>query len=180
MAWLGLDLSLTATGFFLLRDDGSNKNCEINTDPKRFPSLIKRVSAIADKVVENLDGEKIDLVLMEDYYVGQFAQSVITLSALGTMVRHNLLKNGYRYITAKPATIKKFESGSGASKKGNMIKDVFKHHGFDTSSDNIADACAMAYFCKAYWDNAHGDTDFTKAQLESLKVLGKTKVEEPY
>ena len=59
MSYLGLDLSLSSTGFFLLKDDGTNKNFEICTSPDKYPSLILRVKAIAEKIVkeiESIDG----------------------------------------------------------------------------------------------------------------------------
>ena len=61
-----------------------------------------------------------------------------------------------------------------------MVKNVFKNHKFDTSSDNIADACAAAYLCKGYseWLKNKRD-DFLKYQLEVLKGI-KTKIEQPY
>ena len=91
-----------------------------------------------------------------------------------------LLANGYPYIVVTPAQIKKFETGSGTSKKGNMVKNVFKNHKFDTSSDNIADACAAAYLCKGYFEWLKNKRDdFLKYQLEVLKGI-KTKIEQPY
>ncbi|MBO4620179.1 MAG: hypothetical protein J5654_08720 [Victivallales bacterium] len=178
-SYLGLDLSLTATGFFLLRADGSRKAFEINTKPGEYASLVKRVGAIAGKIIAEMAGEGVRLVLMEDFFVGRhFAGPAISLAALGTIVRDRLLANGYPYIALPPASIKKFESGSGASKKGNMVKCVFKNHAFDTASDNIADACAAAYFCKGYADWLNGSTAFHKYQLDVLKGI-KAQIDNP-
>lgn len=184
MSYLGLDLSLSSTGFFLLRSDGTNRNCEICTKPDDYPSLQKRAKAIAEKILEILkkEEEQIELALLEDYYVGQFAAPVISLAVLGTMVRDALLRNGFRYVTAKPSQVKKFESGSGASKKGNMVKNVFKNHSFDTASDNIADACALAYLCRGYAKYVRGtaeEGEFAKYQVEVLKSM-KSPIELPY
>ena len=179
MAFLGLDLSLSGTGFFLLKDDGSNKNFEINTSADKFPNLVVRVKTIAERIVEEIKSENVQLVLMEDYYVGKFAFPVIGLAALGTIVRDRLLANGFRYIVATPGQIKKFETGSGTSQKGNMVKNVFKNHNFDTNSDNIADACAAAYLCRGYYIWKQGSTDFLKYQIDVLKGM-KSHIEEPY
>lgn len=179
-SYLGLDMSLSSTGFFLLKEDGTNKNFEIRTEAGDFSCLVKRVRYIAEKVIEALKGEDVKLVLMEDYFMGSFAKSTIGLASLGTMVRDRLLMNGYRFVTATPTQIKKFETGSGTSKKGNMVKNVFKNHKFDTSSDNIADACAAAYLCKGYAEHAGtGSENFTKYQLEVLKKMPEMP-EEPY
>ena len=178
-SYLGLDLSLSSTGFFLLRDDGSNKNMEIRTDGGNYSCLVRRVKDIAETILKQLEGEDVELVLMEDFYVGQFATPVIGLAALGTMVRDRLSANGYPYITATPSQIKKFESGSGKSQKGAMIKNVFRNHRFDTGSDNIADACAASYLCKGYCEWRGGGGDFLKYQLDVLKGM-KTPIEFPY
>ncbi len=181
MSYLGLDLSLTGTGFFLLKDDGTNINCEIKTKPGDFPSLIRRVKFISEKILEKIGQEKPTLVLLEDYFIGMGSSgnTVKALACLGTIVRDRLLANGYSYLACKPSQIKKFETGKGTAQKDNMLKDVFKHHGFDTSSNNIADACAMAYMCKGYVEFQKGEQNFTKFQLEVLKGI-KEPIELPY
>ena len=182
MSYLGLDLSLSGTGFFLLREDGTNVNCEIKTKPAEFPSLIRRVKFIAEKIVEKIRNEKIDLILLEDYFIGNGSSgsTIKSLACLGTIVRDRLLQNGLSYLALKPSQIKKFETGSGNAQKDNMLKDVFKHHGFDTSSNNIADACAMAYMCKAYCDFAKGNKEnLLKHQIDVLKNVTEP-VEPPY
>lgn len=178
MSYLGLDLSLSSTGFFLLRDDGTNKNLTICTKPEQFPTLVKRTKAIAEKILESIQNESISLVLLEDYFVGQNPKTVIGLAALGVIVRDRLSQAGYSFVTAKPAQIKKFETGKGNFKKDVMIKHVFQNHRFDTNSNDIADACAMAYLCQAYSQYQQGQRDFLKYQLEVLKNMGE--VEQPY
>lgn len=178
-SYLGLDLSLSSTGFFLLREDGSNRNMEIRTEGGNYTCLVRRVKDIAETILKQIEKEDVVLVLMEDFYVGRFATPVIGLAALGTIVRDRLSSNGYSYITATPSQIKKFESGSGTSQKGAMIKNVFKNHRFDTSSDNIADACAASFLCRGYVEWKLGRKDFLKYQIDVLKGM-KTPIEYPY
>ena len=61
-----------------------------------------------------------------------------------------------------PTQVKKFETGSGVAPKDNMLKSVFKKHGFDTTSNNVADACAIAYLGKGYYEWMNGRRDFLK------------------
>ena len=178
MSYLGLDLSLSSTGFFLLKDDGTNKNCTIVTKPEEYPNLVRRVEKIADTILDLIKGEDVKLTLMENFFIGQHAHAVIGLAALGTMVRYKLSKNGYSYVSAEPSKIKKFETGKGMAKKDVMLKYVFKNHSFDTNSNDIADACAAAYLCKSYAEYLMGNKDFMKYQLEVLKTMAK--IEEPY
>lgn len=181
-SWLGLDLSFSGTGFFLLREDDSNKKQEIKTDPKTFSNLVRRTKWIAESILELLKDEDVALVLMEDCYAGGgfHARTGLILSALGTMVRDRLMANGYRYITAAPTQIKKFETGNGTAGKELMLKSVFKNHHVDVTSNNVADACAMAYFCKAFYNwKIEGYTDFFKYQLDVLKKMDQ-EIQEPY
>ena len=62
-----------------------------------------------------------------------------------------------------------------------MVKEVFKNHNFDTKSDNIADACAMAYLCKDFllWRKGllEPKTQYKKAVLNAMKDI---EIEPPY
>ena len=118
---------------------------------------------------------------MEDYFVGQNCQTVIQLAVLGTIVRYVLLENNIGYLAVMPTQIKKFETGSGNAHKDNMLKSVYKNHGFDIESNNTADACAIAYLGEAYLKFNEGNKDFLKYQLEVLKKIVKEReIVKPY
>lgn len=179
--YVGLDLSLTATGFYVIRSDGTNDFMEIKTKPNEFSNEIARVDHVADVIIEKIKNYNIEFIAMEDFFSGQQAMSVIKLAILGSIVRYRLLNDGYSYLAFAPTQIKKFETGSGNAPKDNMIKSVFKKHDFDTNSNNIADACATAYLGKAYSEYKKGKKDFTKYELEVLKKIDKErKIITPY
>lgn len=179
--YVGLDLSLTATGFYLIKRDGTSDYAEIKTKPDEFPNEIARVDHIADVILEKLKGTDIEFIAMEDFFSGQQAMSVIKLAILGSIVRYRLLGAGYSYLAFAPTQIKKFETGSGNAPKDNMLKSVFKKHNFDTNSNNIADACAIAYLGKAYSEYKQGKGGFAKYELEVLKKVDKErKIIQPY
>lgn len=171
--YVGLDLSLSATGFYMIRE-GGDRFLEIRTNPSGFGSDVERCDYIAGKVMEAIGGEDVRLVAMEDYFVGRQPSAVVKLAVLGTMVRFRVLESGRQYVTFSPSQVKKFETGSGVAPKDNMLKSVFKRHGFDTQSNNIADACAIAHMCKAYCAWQDGERDFLKYEADVLK---KTSVE---
>ena len=93
-----------------------------------------------------------------------------------------LLENGYSFLAFAPTQIKKFETGKGTAPKDTMIKSVFKKHGLDTNSNNIADACAIAFTGKGYYDYVNKNrTDYTQYELEVLKkVIKERNVTQPY
>ena len=55
------------------------------------------------------------------------------------------------------------------------VKSVFKKHGLDTSSNNIADACAIAHLGRAYYEWTAGRRDFLAYETEVLKKISKER-----
>ena len=181
MNFLGLDLSLTATGFYLIKDGGKDEYFEINTKPEDFPNDIERADYIANKIVDSIKNENITFIAMEDYFTGKQPQSVIKLATLGTVVRMRLLDAGYSYMTFAVSQIKKFETGKGVAPKDNMLKSVYKRHNLDTASNNIADACAIAHVGRAYYEWQAGRRDFLKYETEVLKKVEEDREQvQPY
>lgn len=175
MNFLGLDLSFSGTGFYLIRTEENDVSCEIITKPQDFETDIERSDYIAKCIVEQIKDIPLSMIAMEDYFSGKNPGSVIKLAILGTMVRLRLMESGYQYIAFAPTQIKKFESGSGLAPKDTMLKSVFKKHGFDTTSNNIADACAIAYVGKAYYEWQSGRRDFLTYETEVLKKISKER-----
>lgn len=179
--YVGLDLSLSATGYFIIKENGEYDCGEIKTKPNQFSCSIERVEYIADEIIKKIKDYKVKFILLEDYFTGQQQGTVIQLAVLGTIVRYKLLENGYSFLTVAPTQIKKFTTGKGNVPKDNMLKSVFKNYHFDTSSNNIADACAIAYLGKAYYEFINGRNDFLKYELEVLKKVKKDRqVIKPY
>ena len=176
MNYLGLDRSLTATGFYLIREDGSTLAFEINTKPENFTTDIERADHIANAILSNIASLRGNLfIVLEDYFTGKNPGSAIKLATLGTMVRYRLLRDGFSFIAVMPMQIKKFETGSGTAAKDNMMKSVFKKHGLDTTSNNIADACAIAHIGRAYYEWQAGRRDFLAYETEVLKKISKER-----
>lgn len=178
---VGLDLSLTSTGWFII-DKDKKEYGEIKTNPKKFTNIIERCEYIADTIIEKIKKlNKVDLIIMEDYFSGTNSQTVILLATLGTIVRYKLLENNLSYITVMPTQIKKYETGNGNAHKDNILKSIFKNHQVDVQSNNIADACAIAYLGLGYLEYQQGSKQFSKYQIEVLKKVVKDRsIVEPY
>ena len=175
MNFLGLDLSLTSTGFYLIHDGGKDEFFEICTKPENFEDDIQRSDYIAQTIVDQIKDENITFIALEDYFTGKQPQSVIKLATLGTVVRTRLMDAGYTFMPFVTSQIKKFETGSGVAPKDNMLKSVFKKHGLDTTSNNIADACAIAHIGRAYYEWQAGRRDFLAYETEVLKKISKER-----
>jgi len=169
---LGLDLSFTSTGYYLLKDEPIFGT--IVTKPKDFDNDISRVDLITDKVMSIIQENEPELIMMEDYYIGRNAFSVIKLVTLGSIMRFKILKSGRSFMTIAPSQLKKFQTGNGNAKKDNMILSVYKKQGFETNSNDMADACAIAYFANAYLKYTSEDVaGFCKYELDVLKDFCK-------
>lgn len=178
---IGLDLSLSSTGWFII--DQQVQYGQLKTTPKQFKNPIERVEYIADYLINKIkEHDGVDLVIMQDYFVGQQSETVIKLAMLGTIVRYKLLENNIGYLTVMPTQIKKFQTGKGNGHKDNILKSVYKKHGYDIQSNNTADACAIAFLGQAYLEyTIDSKKDFTKYELQVLKKIVKEReITKPY
>lgn len=179
--YMGIDPSLTGTGVFILNEDGSNSSCEIKTSLKGYENSLKRVDYIAEQVVELINKHKPIGILMEDYFVGRQPMTVIKLAELGTVLRIRILENGNNFFVTKPSQLKKFVTGAGNCGKDLILKCVFKKWNVDVSSNNIADACGMAYMCRAVHNQVNEiSQELLKYEAEVLKLYSIESYIKPY
>lgn len=120
---LGLDLSLTATGWALVWD-GSPKWGVIKSKHRS----VKRLSEIRNEVRVIIYQEQPSLAVIEGYSYGSH-QGMAGLAELGGVVRLLLLDMGVPFIVVQPTTNKKFATGKGNAEKDLMLKRVFQHWG---------------------------------------------------
>ena len=173
--FLGLDLSLTGTGVFALKGAEIFPH-EIKTKPDEFKHSLARVEHIADKVVAYVNNYKPDLIVVEDYFTGRNPRAVIQLCELGTMVRYKVLLNGNPILTVAPTQLKKFVLGKGNGAKELVLKGVYKKWAVDVSSNNLADACTLAFMARAIYNEQNGiDQNLLKYEDEVIKKILSTR-----
>lgn len=143
---LGLDLSVTGTGYVLLTLN------ELGTVDVTLSKVIKgdrmlkglpRAIVISQEILGLIACCVPDVIVIEGYAFGN-AHTLATLVELGTVVRYDLMKKRMTYSEIAPTKLKKFVCGSGAAKKELMLKAVYQRWGFDTDDNNTADAFALA------------------------------------
>lgn len=116
---LGLDLSLTATGWALVWD-GSPKWGVIKSRNRS----VKRLSEIRNAVLDIINQTQPSLAVIEGYSYGS-SHGMAGLAELGGVIRLLLLDMGIPFIVVAPATNKKFATGKGNAEKDLMLKRVF-------------------------------------------------------
>ena len=143
---LGLDLSLTASGWALAVDGKVDSYGLIPGKYDGIARLIHNRDAVCDKI----DAVKPDLVIFED--VAHHANNNLANENVGMawMIRAELFADKLPYVLCSPSSLKKFVCGSGGSpknpiKKEHMLKFMATRFGHDVNDNNACDALGLAY-----------------------------------
>lgn len=156
---VGLDLSLTATGYYLWNSQkgqvsipGHGVITNKLRDMERMDHILKAIIFELDDFASS--GMR---VYIEDFAFGvkQNQSYVREIGMLHGIVRHWLWGNKIHTVMVPPTVLKKFVTGSGAAKKEVVMLDVYKRFGFEARDNNLADAFGLAAFGRAVeglWD----------------------------
>lgn len=168
MKVLGLDLSLTSSGYILLENNRVFANYLIKSKPlgKTPKDELIRLMRIRDQIILTSD---IDLIVIEGIAFGiQKTTSLSQLSALNYMVRERCHLNKIPFVVVAPTTLKKFVCEKGNAKKEQMILSVYKRWKFSSENSDICDAYGLA---KIGTTLLAKDKKITKRQEEVVKLL---------
>lgn len=165
---LGLDLSLTSTGWAIDATDGRRKWGVIKT-AKRGAA---RLDYIDDAITRIVEQEMPDLVVIENYAFGK-SQGMAVIAELGGVVRLSLHRMGYRYIAIAPATLKKFVTGKGQAEKAAMMMHCLNNWKVVIDNNNGADAFGLCQFGRCYLDSS----EFNKIQAQTVEQFKKKEGE---
>jgi crossover junction endodeoxyribonuclease RuvC len=163
MISLGIDPS-TRTGIAVVNDLMKI----IHTEEIEFKKQVgfQRIQSIVAGVIAVRNEFKPDKIVIEDMFVGQ-AASAVTIIQIGSLLRYFLWQEDIVWTDVSPGTLKKFVTGSGAGKKEQMMMFVSKRWGFESPTNNIADAVglAMVGLCIS------GKGDFNSFSKEAVSKL---------
>ncbi len=180
MIFIGLDLSLTTGMVAIDEDDSFNgvKSWIIKPEKNMLSDPILRKMSIARQIAVILirPGITKPIIGIEGYSFSKFGMA--ESGELGGIVKAELMSVNFEYSIFPPTSIKKFSCGKGSAKKELMIAAVFKRWAFDTDSNDLADAFAIAKLTRAVYYYKQGDfvdglTDF---QLKLVKNIVDTKI----
>lgn len=155
MISIGIDLSLTKTGYAIVSSGGEDgKGIVISSGVIKSKPCgdlpiheITRISKILDELNEKVnDGvdQDPDIVAIEGLAFMAKGTSLVQLAGLNYMLRASLMISDWKFIIVAPTTLKKFITGSGKGDKDMMMLNVYKNYGFDSLDNNEADAFALA------------------------------------
>lgn len=160
--YVGIDPS-TKTGQVILDEDGKPMICiEITSKEKADP---QRFMDLANKILSNLKHD--DVICIEGFSYHSKGAGVSTQYGIGWLIRSELVRNGYTYYEVSPASVKKFATGKGNTKKDEMVLPIYRKWGFEHKSDNVRDAFVMSKMAQGLYDNSN----LTEYQMEALKKV---------
>jgi crossover junction endodeoxyribonuclease RuvC len=140
MKYAGIDPSLTSTGISIFTDAVNLVEVKrIRPKKLRGPA---RLAFIRDEVLSFLKKNKVKMVCLEGYAFGsKFAGP--QLGELGGVLRLALYEEGIDFFILAPTGLKKYITGKGNASKDIVLKEVCKRWGFDTNSNDEADAYGL-------------------------------------
>lgn len=146
MHYLGLDLSLRATGVSILRDDVILSSCTLKTKSSGAERINSIKSRILTLIGEHIIGEFI--CALEGYAFVKNVRGQYSKAELHGVIVDTLFENHIEPIIVPPTTLKKFAVGSGKASKQDMINWAKGKYIVDKIDDNQADSIALAYYAK--------------------------------
>lgn len=140
------DLSLTASGFSV-GVDGKITNSGVI--PGQGDGMA-RLLHIRNRVMDNVDRVKPDLVVFEDFSYGSSDGKAFERAGVAYMIRAELYSDGVPFACVSPMSLKKFVCGTAGSKKDprrkeHVLKEIFRRFGHDVTDNNQADAIGLGY-----------------------------------
>lgn len=178
MITVGLDLSLTHTGYAIVKDDGQVlANGIIKSKPNGDKPLeeTQRIVKISEECVQKIDEYcKVDpdLVCIEGLaFMARNTSSLVQLAGLNYLTRILLAQFKWPFLIIAPTSLKKFITGKGIGDKDVMMMKVYKDYGFEAIDNNVNDAYALAVCGLATLGKPLNQP--TKPQLEVINLLKK-------
>jgi crossover junction endodeoxyribonuclease RuvC len=132
MRILGLDLSLTSTGYSL------NGNTGIISTKTKGP---ERLSIVNKTVLQLCLDESVDCVIVEGYSFASRNSQAHSIGELGGCIRMTLWECNIPYVEVPPTSRAKFATGKGNSGKTEVISAISSKTGKIFSGSGADDEC---------------------------------------
>ena len=182
--FLGLDISLTSTGYNVVRGGKTIREGSIKTS--KDEDWVERINKITSMIFSLLDEFNPTFVFIENYsFNSQFGREV--LGEIHGIIMYDLLKRGIPFKKPSPTQVKKFGCGRGtapvvpAGKAKTTWKKVWVvdtvNATFDTDyrhvDNDICDAFVIALLAETYFLALNKKLDLTSLPAHQKAVLAE-------
>ena len=163
MAIMGLDLSLTSTGYSI---DGTTGVIAVKTKEA------ERLSEIRDDVVNIIKSHDVSGVVIEGYAFSARNSQAHKIGELGGVIRLAMYELGVPYVEVPPTCRAKFATGRGNSSKTEVISAVSARTGIIWLGKGTDDMCD-AWLLEEMGLTAIGSPryDWPKSSTDALKSV---------
>lgn len=161
--FLGLDLSLTSTGYCFSGNFGT-----ITTPTKGA----ERLSRISNKIIDIIYENPVDIVIIESYSFASRNSQAHSIGELGGAVRMRLWECGVSYVDVPPTCRAKFATGKGNASKNEVISSISARTGIIWSgagADDMCDAWVLEQMGLAYVGRSA--YDWPEVNMSALKSV---------
>lgn len=147
---LGLDLSLTHTGYCVIEEGGKVLASGVIKSKPNGDRPLDELWRLKDIVreVQKLfcDGTyDVDIVVIENLAFQAKGTSLTILAGLSYLIRDlAYTEHGKKFVLCAPMSLKKFIAGTGKAEKDHMMMAIYKDYGFESLDNNEADAYGLA------------------------------------
>jgi Holliday junction resolvasome RuvABC endonuclease subunit len=163
MKFMGLDLSLTSTGYSCDKDMGA-----IAVKEKG----VERLAAIRDEVMLVCREHRPDVVLIEGYSFASRASQAHSIGELGGVIRLALHEDNYTVVDIPPTCRAKFATGRGNASKVEVISAISARTGLvweGKGADDMCDAWILEQMGRSRFDAS--EYEWPKNHLEALENI---------
>jgi len=163
MNLMGLDLSLTSTGYSI-----NGKTGFIATKAKGP----ERLTRISNEIIDIAYANPLDVVILEGYSFASRNSQAHSIGELGGVVRMRLWQSGIPYIEVPPTCRAKFATGKGNASKNEVISSISARTGIVWSgpgADDMCDAWILEQMGLAYIGES--SYDWPELNMSSLKSI---------
>lgn len=180
---LGVDASLTSTGFAYRDEEGEYHTGRIRTGHLRD---LDRLQFIAEAFTDLLDRVNPTLIAYEDYAmgkggVGNPARS-FSMGEGGGVLKLIAYTRGVDLLLVSPSSLKKFVTGKGNikvdKKKSQIVEAVASNWGYHIPHHDEADAFGLLKMAESYSSARHSRMKHRAESLASCRLLnGKIAID---
>lgn len=169
---LGVDLSTSATGIVLLRENGQAIPETLFYDELTVKNLtgMRRAQQMVLEIMTIIHNERPDRIVVEGYSLNtKNASSIVPLVEIGALLRFMLMIDELEWFDPRASEVKKFATGKGNTPKDQVMMWVLKRWDFTSPSNNVADAYVLAAMGLAQANRLPGITKEMRALVGALK-----------
>jgi Holliday junction resolvasome RuvABC endonuclease subunit len=163
MQLMGLDLSLTSTGYSINQETGIISIKEKGAE---------RLSIISNKIIDLVIDNSVDVVIIESYSFASRNSQAHSIGELGGAVRMRLWECGMPFIDVPPTCRAKFATGKGNAGKSEVISAISAKTNIVWSGPGADDRCdAWVLEQMGFAQLGKSLYDWTKVQLSALESI---------